>query len=127
MRFYDWKDIQYVKSALSICVQSLMPAFYPLLRGIIKDVKLTHAHKTHSFAKLKIISLIRMNCWSLFFSGLKKKLMLNYITMSERNLVILFGSQTGTAEDVAQRIGRESQRRHIKTRVMPLDDYEIVR
>ena len=69
-----------------------------------------------------------MNCWSVFFSGFdKKKLMINYINMSERNLVILFGSQTGTAEDVAQRIGRDSQRRHIKTRVMPLDDYEIVR
>lgn len=53
--------------------------------------------------------------------------MINDIAMPERNLVILFGSQTGTAEDVAQRIGRESQRRHIKTRVMPLDDYEIVR
>ncbi|KAJ8039423.1 NADPH-dependent diflavin oxidoreductase 1 [Holothuria leucospilota] len=45
--------------------------------------------------------------------------------MAERKLCILYGSQTGTAQDVAERIGREARRRHFSTRVMPLDSYEI--
>ena len=38
---------------------------------------------------------------------------------------VLYGSQTGTAEDMAERIGRESRRRHLATRVVALDDYPI--
>ncbi|XP_060697241.1 NADPH-dependent diflavin oxidoreductase 1 [Hemiscyllium ocellatum] len=45
--------------------------------------------------------------------------------MVERKLLVLFGSQTGTAQDVAERIGREGVRRHFKCRVMPLDSYTI--
>ncbi|XP_078082829.1 NADPH-dependent diflavin oxidoreductase 1 [Mustelus asterias] len=45
--------------------------------------------------------------------------------MVERKLLVLFGSQTGTAQDVAERIRREGVRRHFKCRVMPLDSYSI--
>ncbi|XP_038637546.1 NADPH-dependent diflavin oxidoreductase 1 isoform X2 [Scyliorhinus canicula] len=45
--------------------------------------------------------------------------------MVERKLLVLFGSQSGTAQDVAERIGREGVRRHFKCRVVPLDSYAI--
>ncbi|XP_069790684.1 NADPH-dependent diflavin oxidoreductase 1 isoform X2 [Narcine bancroftii] len=45
--------------------------------------------------------------------------------MVERKLLVLFGSQTGTAQDVAERIGREGVRRHFVCRVLPLDNYTI--
>ncbi|XP_072908245.1 NADPH-dependent diflavin oxidoreductase 1 [Hemitrygon akajei] len=45
--------------------------------------------------------------------------------MVERKLLVLFGSQTGTAQDVAERIGREGVRRHFVCRVLPLDSYPI--
>jgi len=44
-----------------------------------------------------------------------------------RNVTVLFGSQTGTAEDVAERIGREGKQRYLCVKVMALDDYNIVR
>lgn len=40
-----------------------------------------------------------------------------------RKLLVLYGSQTGTAQDLAERIGREAKRRHFTTRVMSLDSY----
>ena len=43
----------------------------------------------------------------------------------ERKLLILFGSQTGTAEDVAERIGRGAWRRHFRARVMPMDEIDV--
>eukprot|EP00123_Amoebidium_parasiticum_P003611 comp14899_c1_seq1/m.11448 comp14899_c1_seq1/g.11448 ORF comp14899_c1_seq1/g.11448 comp14899_c1_seq1/m.11448 type:complete len:602 (-) comp14899_c1_seq1:75-1880(-) len=43
----------------------------------------------------------------------------------ERRLLVLYASQTGTAEEVAERIAREGKRRHFKTRVMAMDAYEI--
>ena len=43
-----------------------------------------------------------------------------------RHLTVLYGSQTGTAQDVAERIGREARRRHFKAHVMAIDDYEKV-
>ena len=46
--------------------------------------------------------------------------------MAERRVVVLYGSQTGTAQDVAERVGREAKRRHFKTRVLSLDSYAIV-
>ncbi|XP_075435389.1 NADPH-dependent diflavin oxidoreductase 1 isoform X2 [Ascaphus truei] len=46
--------------------------------------------------------------------------------MSERKILILFGSQTGTAEDMAERIGREAKRRHFVCRVEALDGYNVV-
>uniref|UniRef100_A0A3B5KQY3 NADPH-dependent diflavin oxidoreductase 1 n=1 Tax=Xiphophorus couchianus TaxID=32473 RepID=A0A3B5KQY3_9TELE len=38
---------------------------------------------------------------------------------------VLFGSQTGTAQDTAQRVGRQAQRRRLKVRVLPLDGYNV--
>lgn len=42
----------------------------------------------------------------------------------ERDLLILYASQTGTAQDVAERIGREARRRHFRARVLPMDQYD---
>ncbi|XP_053380905.1 NADPH-dependent diflavin oxidoreductase 1-like isoform X2 [Mercenaria mercenaria] len=44
---------------------------------------------------------------------------------SERRLLILFGSQTGTAQDVAEKLSREARRRHFLTKVVALDSYDI--
>lgn len=46
--------------------------------------------------------------------------------MSNPALLILYGSQTGTAQDTAQRLARQAQRRRLRVRVMPLDDYNVV-
>ncbi|XP_054030534.1 NADPH-dependent diflavin oxidoreductase 1 [Dryobates pubescens] len=45
--------------------------------------------------------------------------------MAERKVLVLFGSQTGTAEDAAERIGREAKRRHFQCRVEALDSYDV--
>ncbi|CAM5102495.1 unnamed protein product [Natator depressus] len=45
--------------------------------------------------------------------------------MAERRLLVLFGSQTGTAQDTAERIGREAKRRHFHCRVEALDSYLV--
>ncbi|NXL67286.1 NDOR1 oxidoreductase, partial [Chordeiles acutipennis] len=45
--------------------------------------------------------------------------------MAERKLLVLFGSQTGTAQDVAERIGREAKRRHFQCRVEALDSCDV--
>ncbi|XP_072228397.1 NADPH-dependent diflavin oxidoreductase 1 [Leuresthes tenuis] len=45
--------------------------------------------------------------------------------MSDPALLILFGSQTGTAQDTAQRIARQAKRRWLKVQVMPLDSYNV--
>nr|XP_054769944.1 NADPH-dependent diflavin oxidoreductase 1-like [Lytechinus pictus] len=45
--------------------------------------------------------------------------------MGDRRAVILYGSQTGTAQDVAEKIGREAKRRHLSARVLPLDSYPV--
>lgn len=42
-----------------------------------------------------------------------------------RKLTILYGSQTGTAQDLAEYIWRESKRYHFSGTVMPMDKYEI--
>lgn len=42
-----------------------------------------------------------------------------------RKLTILYGSQTGTAQDLAEYIWRESKRYHFTGTVMPLDKYDI--
>ncbi|XP_041368250.1 NADPH-dependent diflavin oxidoreductase 1-like [Gigantopelta aegis] len=44
---------------------------------------------------------------------------------SSGKLLVLYGSQTGTAQDVAERIGREGKRRHFTVRVMSLDSYAV--
>lgn len=43
----------------------------------------------------------------------------------ERKLTILYGSQTGTAQDLAEQIWRESKRFHFTGTVMPMDKYEV--
>ena len=45
----------------------------------------------------------------------------------ERRLLVLYGSQTGTAQDTAERIGREGKRRLFRIRVLPMDSYDKVR
>ncbi|NWU31399.1 NDOR1 oxidoreductase, partial [Dyaphorophyia castanea] len=45
--------------------------------------------------------------------------------MAERRLLVLFGSQTGTAQDTAERIGREAKRRHLRCRVEALDSCDL--
>lgn len=47
--------------------------------------------------------------------------------MPSPRLLVLFGSQTGTAEDVAERLGREARRRRLDCRVQALDSYPVVR
>ena len=43
-----------------------------------------------------------------------------------RRLVVLYGSQTGTAEDVAGRVGREARRRYFQTTLAAMDAYDQV-
>jgi len=44
----------------------------------------------------------------------------------ERRIVVLYGSQTGTAQEVAERIERDAVRRHLLVTIKPLDEYDIV-
>eukprot|EP00124_Ichthyophonus_hoferi_P000294 Ihof_evm20s10 gene=Ihof_evmTU20s10 len=44
-----------------------------------------------------------------------------------RRLLVLYGSETGTAEEVAERIVREGKRRHFKTQLSAMDNYDISR
>lgn len=46
--------------------------------------------------------------------------------MNVHSLLVLYGSQTGTAQDTAERIGRQAQRRRMKVRVEALDTYNVV-
>lgn len=43
----------------------------------------------------------------------------------DRKLTILYGSQTGTAQDLAEQIWRESKRFHFTGTVMPMDKYDV--
>ena len=47
--------------------------------------------------------------------------------MPSPQLLVLFGSQTGTAQDVSERLGREARRRRLGCRVQALDSYPVVR
>ena len=42
-----------------------------------------------------------------------------------RNLLILYGSQTGTAIEISERIFRDAKRLHFNVRFMAMDDYPI--
>ena len=54
--------------------------------------------------------------------------LLAFVVMeSERRLLVLYGSQTGTAQDAAERVGREGKRRLFRTRVLAMDSYDKVR
>ncbi|XP_066436130.1 NADPH-dependent diflavin oxidoreductase 1 isoform X2 [Eleutherodactylus coqui] len=45
--------------------------------------------------------------------------------MAERRILVLYGSQTGTAEDMAERLGKEARRRHFTCRVDAIDSHNI--
>lgn len=45
--------------------------------------------------------------------------------MLDRKILILYGSQTGTAQDVAERIWREANFYDFAGPVMCMDDYEV--
>ncbi|XP_070494025.1 NADPH-dependent diflavin oxidoreductase 1 [Chironomus tepperi] len=45
--------------------------------------------------------------------------------MSQRKLTILYGSETGTAQEVSENIWRESKRYHCHGFVKPMDDYDV--
>ncbi|KAG2455909.1 NDOR1 oxidoreductase, partial [Polypterus senegalus] len=45
--------------------------------------------------------------------------------MAAPALLVLYGSQTGTAQDTAERIGRQAQRRCFRVRVEALDSYDV--
>lgn len=42
-----------------------------------------------------------------------------------RKMVVLYGSQTGTAQDISENIWRESKRFYFNGGVKPMDDYEV--
>ncbi|KAK9823590.1 hypothetical protein WJX72_004073 [[Myrmecia] bisecta] len=45
--------------------------------------------------------------------------------MAPNGLLVLYGSETGNAQDVAERVGREGKRRHYKVRVVRMDAYNV--
>lgn len=58
--------------------------------------------------------------------GVAGRNMENMAAENPRNLLILYGSQTGSAQDVAERIGREAKRRRYRVRVCSMDSYDKV-
>lgn len=44
----------------------------------------------------------------------------------DRQLLVLYASQTGSAQDVAEYIGREAWRRHFRARVVDVKDFDAV-
>ena len=44
----------------------------------------------------------------------------------DRNALILYGSETGNSQDVAEELGRVAERLHFVTRVCEMDLVEIV-
>ena len=48
------------------------------------------------------------------------------LSRNSRRISVLFGSQTGTAQEVAERIAREGKRRYLSVCVLALDDYNVV-
>lgn len=47
--------------------------------------------------------------------------------IATRSVLILYGSETGTAHDLAEELGRATQRLHFASEVLPLDNVEPVR
>eukprot|EP00127_Corallochytrium_limacisporum_P000616 Clim_evm15s22 gene=Clim_evmTU15s22 len=46
-------------------------------------------------------------------------------TTTERSVLVLYGSETGTAADTAEAVRRALRRMYVQARVMPCDDYDI--
>lgn len=47
-------------------------------------------------------------------------------SVSKRQMLILYGSQTGCAQDVAERMSRQARRRHFAVRLYSMDEYDRV-
>ncbi|PKK76336.1 riboflavin synthase domain-like protein [Rhizophagus irregularis] len=45
-------------------------------------------------------------------------------SVSKRQMLILYGSQTGCAQDVSERISRQARRRHFAVRLYSMDEYD---
>lgn len=45
---------------------------------------------------------------------------------TDRTLLVLYGSETGYAQEVAERVAREGRRRLFSVRVLAMDDYDKV-
>lgn len=45
----------------------------------------------------------------------------------ERKILILYATQTGCSQEVAERIARESKKYWLKARVLSIDSYNLVR
>jgi len=45
--------------------------------------------------------------------------------MGDRRLLVIYGSQTGTAQEVGERVAREGKRLHFDTRVSSFDEYSL--
>ena len=44
--------------------------------------------------------------------------------MGKRRILVLYGSQTGTAQAVAERITREAKRLHLEASLKAMDEYQ---
>jgi sulfite reductase alpha subunit-like flavoprotein len=44
--------------------------------------------------------------------------------MEDRTIVILYGSETGCAQDMAENLSRQARRRQFRTSVFAMDDYD---
>mmetsp|Transcript_28813 Transcript_28813/g.72502 ORF Transcript_28813/g.72502 Transcript_28813/m.72502 type:complete len:599 (+) Transcript_28813:171-1967(+) len=48
------------------------------------------------------------------------------VEVNQRRLLVLYGSQTGCAQETSERIAREAIRRRFVTRVLPMDAYDVL-
>ena len=48
------------------------------------------------------------------------------MTMTKRRLLVLYATETGTAEEVAERIAREARNMHFNVELCAFDAYERV-
>lgn len=44
----------------------------------------------------------------------------------ERSVHIVYGSQTGTAQEVAESVSRDAIRRHFRTELCAMDEFDVV-
>lgn len=50
---------------------------------------------------------------------------MQHLIMQQMSILILYGSETGTAQDIAESLRRESEMRHVSARVFELDEYNM--
>lgn len=97
-------------------------------RTISKGLKTTHTMRT------TVLVPASTCCVTYFFSNVicvslqllteSKHLEMSQVRFS-RNLIILYGSETGTAQEVAENIWRESKCYHFKGGVISMNEYDI--